>query len=381
MVRMKVPYSYLKEEFHLESPLVKDIMRDIADVVAAGDFTLGKKVTEFEEAWAQTVGTRHAVGVSNGTDAIFLILRAIGVTPDDIVVTVPNTFLATVGAILQAGAQVDFVDIGDDYNAGFFDSYKRTVFLPVHWGGCPLSWFPPSSDCPAHRVSNTEVWCIVEDACQAIGARSGERNAGAMGHAAAFSLHPLKNVNIWGDGGVVTTDDPSLAAEVRLLRNHGLEGRNTWLKPGYNMRLSTVQAVVGLHTLKYLEWITERRIENAKHYDEGLKPLSGSVLLPKRHPQARHVYHLYQFEIRADKEKRDLLIRWLNDQGVEAKMHYPMPLHFQPPLAGLGYKKGDFPRTERFCDTHVSLPVHQYLTTEQIDYTIEKIGEFCRRNA
>ena len=348
--QMHVPYTYLTTEFSPDAALGKRILAGIADEMRYGRYTLGPAVHEFEEAFAQVCQTKHAIGVGNGTDALFLIMKAMGVEPGRVIATIPVTFLATVGAIIAADGLPQFEDIPWNQR----DS-RGILSMPVHWAGEPTT-------------SNGQ---FIEDACQAIGAEVNGRRVGSLGIAAAFSLHPLKNVNVMGDGGVVTTNDDALAAEVRLLRNHGLQGRDTWIKPGYNSRLDTIQAVVGLEALKELDWVTERRIANAERYDDGLRGLA-QVAYPARLRDIRHVYHLYQVQV----ENRDELLAYLQAHGVEAKVHYPTPLHLQPALASLGYKRGDFPNAERFCDTHISLPIHQYLTEEQIDYALSCIHDF-----
>ncbi len=377
---MRVPYNYLTEEFAIQglypgkTTLAAEIFAELMLEVPKGEFTLGPAVAEFESMWAETVGTKYAIGVNSGTDALFLSLKALGIGEGDWVATVPNTFMATVGAILATGARPYFVDIGDDYLMQYptmidmiDGEYYIKAVIPVHWGGAvsPI------------RNGKHGGSAVLEDAAQAIGgiADNGMK-AGTLGKLAAFALHRLKNVNVWGDGGMITTSDEGLAQELRLLRNHGLEGRDNWVKPGYNSRLHTIQAIVGKHVLsKEFEWATKKRIDNARQYDEGLS-IPG-VIIPPRTSQ-RHVYHLYQFEVE-NRSVRQTLLQHLINAGIEAKVHYPIPLHLQPALAHLGYKRGDFPRTERFCDTHITLPVHQYLTDEQVDYVIEVIRDFFKR--
>ena len=359
---MKVPYTYLPEEFAPYGKISRDILREIEAELQQGRFTLGPAVQEFEEAFAAVCRTRYAIGVGNGTDALFLIMKAMGIDYHHRVITAPNTFVATVGAIIQAGALPSFWDIGDDYLIHGNTLQKGDWLLPVDWAGATVNLHGPA-----------RPWAI-EDACQAIGGTANGLKAGSIGIAAAFSLHPLKNVNVWGDGGVVTTSDEGLAQEIRLLRNHGLSDRDTWAKPGFNSRLDTIQAIVGLRVLADLEEVTYARIANARRYDEGLAGIE-QVTIPPRNPYTRHVYHLYQVEV----EQRDLLQKHLLEAGIEAKVHYPTPLHLQPALAYLGHRRGDFPRAERFCNTHITLPIHQYLRNDQIDYTIEAIREFYER--
>jgi len=212
---------------------------------------------------------------------------------------------------------------------------------------------------------------VVEDACQATAASIDGSPVGSWGIAAAFSLHPLKNLNVWGDGGLVGTRSEELAERLRLYRNHGLVNRDEVAVWGVNSRLDALQAVVGLRLLGDVPAITERRIANAMRYDSGLRGIDG-VEVPPRRPGVRHVYHLYI--VRA--ERRDELVRFLVDSGVEAKIHYPIPVHLQEAAEGLGYGEGDFPRAERDAKTVVTLPAHPYLNDDEIDYTIDRVRAF-----
>jgi dTDP-4-amino-4,6-dideoxygalactose transaminase len=216
---------------------------------------------------------------------------------------------------------------------------------------------------------------VVEDACQAIGAAIDGGRAGGFGAAAGFSLHPLKNLNVWGDGGVIVTDSEELRDRLRLLRNHGLRNRDEVEIFGVNSRLDTLQAIVGNHLLKDLPAITEARIRNAARLDAGLAGLAPDVELPPRPAGVRHVFHLYMVQAR----DRDGLLQHLLARGVEAKVHYPVPLHLQPAARALGYREGDFPVAERQAKRIITLPVHQHLSADQLDYTLAAIREFYRR--
>ncbi len=383
-VQMKVPYTYLAQQFGRDEYGVKrsqEILEEIENELDIGRYTLGPQVQRFEEAWAEATGAKYAVGVGNGTDAIKLSLRVVGVKGGDRVVTAPISFVATVGAILELGAIPVFSEVDDSFiatPASIFEKLNSEVkaVVPVWWAGW-MGSMPMSDETPGPRQWTIPV---VADACQAVGAQSNDVQSGAFGRLAAFSLHPLKNVNIWGDGGVITTNDEALYKELLLLRNHGLSDRDTCVTPGYNTRLDTIHAIVGYHALKDLAWVTQRRIDNAIRYDLGLLDVA-QIQIPLRDPNVKHVYHLYQFEIigadvPVEVGLRGDLVRHLNASGIEAKVHYPKPLHLMPGFDFLGYKLGDFPRAERFADTHVSLPIHQYLEDDQIDYTIEVIRDY-----
>ena len=369
---MKVPYNYLDKQFDPTSVLCRRIWSDMRDVVQAGDFTLGAAVGRFEAAFAKVCGTKHAVGVSSGTAALTLAMKAHGVGPGDEVVTVPNTFVATVGAILAVGAKPVLVDVGDDYLMDLRAASKavtdRTkLVIPVDLTGNPVR-------CGRALQGTHKGVYVLRDSCQAVGAMIGGEIAASKALASAFSLHPLKNVNVWGDGGVVVTDNDGLAEAVRLLRNHGLRGRDTVVVPGVNERLATMQAVVGLRVLETLPEITRARFQNARWYDEALRGLPG-VVVPQRPDGVLQVFHTYVICV----NQREELRAWLTEREVETKIHYPVPLHLQPGFKALGYHEGDFPIAESQARHILSLPIHQYLTEAQIGFVADSVRRFYKR--
>jgi aminotransferase EvaB len=368
---MRVPYSYLERQFAHSADA---ILADIRELVRRGDYTLGAAVAEFEARYARRLGVRHAIGVNSGTEALTLALEAVGVRPGDEVITAPNTFIATVGAIVAAGARPVFVDVNAEHNidpALIEDAVtpRTRALIPVHLSGNP-------ADMPTIvEIARRRGLAVVEDACQAFTASIEGRFVGTFGDAAAFSLHPLKPLNVWGDGGIIATDQDELADRLRLRRNHGLRNRDTVEVFGVNSRLDSLQAIVGRHLLDDIMAVTDRRIANARRLDRGLAPLSGQIAIPPRRPEVRHVYQTYVAQAR----DRDALVRFLTERGVEAKIHYPVPLHLQPAAKELGYKPGDFPVCEAQAREIVTLPAHQFLTDEEIDYVIAQIREFYTR--
>jgi dTDP-4-amino-4,6-dideoxygalactose transaminase len=366
----RVPFSYLERQF----ADVDAILDDIRTLVATGDFTLGRAVTEFETRFARQVGTRHAIGVNSGTDALILALQGLGVTPGDEVITAPNTFIATVGAIVAAGARPVFVDVDashsiDPARVEAAITPRTRALLPVHLEGNP-------ADMPAlRRIAARHGLPVLEDACQSFTAAIDGRPVGTWGDAAAFSLHPLKPVNVWGDAGIVATDSDELAEHLRLRRNHGLRDRDTVAIFGVNTRLDTLQAVVGAHVLGTVLGITETRIAHARRLDAGLRDLDGDVTVPPRRPGFRHVYQIYVVEAR----DRDSLLKYLLERGVEAKVHYPVPVHLQPAARGLGYREGAFPVCEQQARDIITLPAHQHLTHAEVDHVIEQVRRFYGR--
>ena len=364
---MKVKYSYLQDQFSDYEP----ILRMISQVVESGDYTLGDALGTFEERFAKVIGSNYAVGVNSGTDALFLSLKAADVKPGEEVITAPNTFIATVGAIIAAGAKPVFVDICDDYTIDVklleaAITPRTRAIIPVHYAGHPADMAAIMTIAERHNL------VVVEDACQAISAGIGGKCVGSFGLTGAFSLHPLKNLNVWGDGGIIVTDHEKTYRKLLLLRNHGLKNRDEVEIFGYNSRLDTIQACVGNFLINQLENIADKRIKWAQELDKGLSDLNPEVFIPKRLPDRKYVYHLYMIQV----DRRDELLSFLLANDIEAKVHYPIPLHLQRAFEVFGYKKGDFPITEKLCERIITLPVHQHLEKPHIDYMITKIREF-----
>jgi len=366
---MQVKYSYLDQQF----AEVEAYFDDLRKLVSSGEFTLGPFVEAFENKFAAYIGVKHAIGTNTGTGALILSLKAVGVGQGSEVITVANTFIATVGAIIAAGARPVFVDCDERYQIDVNKieaaiSPRTAAILPVHWAGCP-----PEMD-KILEIADRHGIPVVEDACPAVGAKINGRFAGTFGKVNAFSMHPLKPLNVWGDGGIIVTDDDKAAEFLRLYRNHGLLDRDHVEIWGVNDRLQPLQAVVGSRVLDTVEGLVEARIRNARFLDEGLKGLEPHIRPPHRPSGYREVYQLYLVTA----SRRDELVKFLIGRGVEAKVHYPIPIHLQNAARNLGYKRGDFPVCERQAQEVVTLPAHQHITEEQIEYTISIIREFYR---
>jgi dTDP-4-amino-4,6-dideoxygalactose transaminase len=366
-----VPYNYLNQQFNVDSALVGRILADIKELVRTGEFTLGPPVREFEEKFAALCGVKHAIGINSGTDALILILKALGIGPADEVITAPNSFIATANVIRFVGAKPVFVDIDDEYlldvnlvKEAFTERTK--AILPVHLTGNPVFMPGLVGSCYKDRP----LW-LIEDAAQAIDAEIWEKKVGGWGIAAGFSLHPLKNLNVWGDGGMVTTNDDRLAEKIRLMRNHGLVSRDVCAMVAGNCRLHTIQAVVALRLMPEVRAVSDKRIENAALYDSLLRNVDG-IKIPPRPAAKRQVYHTYVIQV----EKRKELQKFLTENGIETKVHYPVPIHLQKPYLELGYKKGDFPKCEAQAERILSLPIHQYLSYDQIYFAADLIRKF-----
>lgn len=364
---LKVSFSYLDRQFaDLDAYLA-----DIRALAASGEFTLGRHVQEFEERFAELCGMPYAVGVGTGTDAITMSLRALGVGPGDDVITTPSTFIATVGAIVMAGARPVFVDSEDGFviDPNKIDAAitpRTKAIVPVHYTG-------NVADMPAiMTIAERHGLHVVEDACQAIGGGIDGKPVGSWGATACFSLHPLKNLNVWGDGGVVVTRSAELAEKLRLARNHGLISRDEVAVFGGNSRLDALQAIIGKRLIGQTPFITSQRIANAQRYDKAFADLAEFIRPPQRRAGVKHVYHLYV--VRAN--RRDELLAFLVANGVEVKIHYPRPVHLQRAAAYLGYKQGDFPVSEADSQQIITLPAHQHLTDAEMKYIVEKVRAF-----
>lgn len=347
-------------------------------------FIGGQVVEDFEKVFAAFCETKYAVGVGSGTDAVRFALMASGVRPGDVVVTVPNTFIATTEAISQAGALPEFVDINErTYN---MDPEKLRQYLEKHCALSPEGKFiskrsnrPVTAVVPVHLYGQmadmdpilelTERFglIVVEDACQAHGAEYFSRKhnrwfkAGSMGRAAGFSFYPGKNLGACGEAGAITTNDPSIAAKVRMIRDHGQSKKYYHDVEGYNGRLDAIQAgILSVKVNHLAEWNTKRR-ERAETYNRLFADSRERIQVPFEPSWSRAIYHLYV--IRSN--NRDGMMAQLKEAGIGTGIHYPIPLHLQKAYQALGYKPGDFPVTERVAAEIVSLPMYPQLEVEQ----------------
>jgi len=331
----------------------------------SGRLAQGPLVRRFEEAFARYIGVREAVAVSSGTAALHVALLAHGVGPGDEVVTSPFTFVATANAVLATGARPVFADVSEeDFNldparAGECINERTRALLPVHLYGQPADMEALMALARRHGLA------LVEDACQAVGASFGGRKVGSFG-TGCFSFYATKNMTT-GEGGMITTDDPELAARARLLRDHGQRRRYVSEALGYNLRMTEVAAALGLTQLQKLDALNERRRANARYLTEHLPGATTPRELPGRH----HVYH--QYTIRAGRG-RDALLGYLRDRDVEAAVFYPLPVNKQPLYRGLGYRQR-LPVAERLSREVLSLPVHPGLSWEELDAVASAVRE------
>jgi len=363
---MIVRYSYLPQQF----TECDDLWQELKSFVSTGDFTLGEPLIQFERSFAELIGAKFAIGVNSGTDAKKLSLKALGLGLGDEVITAANTYVATVGAICELGAIPVFVDCNDTFcmDTSLVEekiNENTKALLPVHFTGYMTDMRELNKLAEKYEIP------VIEDACQSIlGAIEG-KNAGTWGIAGAFSLHPLKNLNVWSDGGVIVTNDVGLNEQLRLLRNHGLKDRDTVVTMGCNSRLDTIQAVVGNWILPKAKAISDQRIHNAEHLDNGLGKIE-QITIPARPHDLRLVYHIYIVFA----ENRDYLLQYCIDKGIEAKVHYPVPIYLQPALKSLGHKKGDFPITDGHTKKIITFPCDQHLDKAQLDYIVKTVTTF-----
>ncbi len=362
----KVRYSYLYDQFKNAD----DLWVKLKKFVSTGDFTLGNELYKFEKNFAKLIGTKYAIGVNSGTDAIKLSLKALGVKSGDEVITAANTFVATVGAICELGAKPVFIDCDDTFcmNVDLIEkkiTKKTTAIVPVHFTGYMTDMVK------LKKIGKKYKLPIVEDACQSILGSINGINAGCWGDTGAFSLHPLKNINVWSDGGIIVTNSSKLNYELRLIRNHGLIDRDTVIRNGYNSRLDTFQAVVGNWLLPKAKSIANRRIKNARYLDKHLSKIK-QITIPPRIKNYKIVFHLYIIFA----ERRDKLLKYCLDKGIEAKIHYPKSMYLQKSLKYLKHKKGDFPITDSHTKKIITFPCDQHLDNEKLNYIVSTVKNF-----
>ena len=365
--KMRIRHNYLSEQFNNS----KEIFKSINKIVKFNDFTLGRYVDFFEREFCKYQKVKYAVGVGSGTDAIFLSLKALGIKDGDEIITPTYSFYATAGAIATAGAKPIFVDIKDDLNIDEDQIEKKITkktkaIVPVHWSGriCNMK--------KILRLAKKYNLHVVEDACHAILAHDDKKKyAGNFGITGCFSMHPLKNLNVWGDGGIIATNNKKIYEKLKLMRNHGLISRDNCKIYGYNSRLDTIQAAVALKMIKQINFITNSRIKNANYLNEKLQSIK-QIKLIKEQKKYKSVYHLYQFYC----EKRNQLNNFLRSNKIDSKIHYPKPLHLHDAAKKYKYYKGQFKNAEKLSKKVISIPVHEFVSKKQLDFMINKIQKF-----
>jgi dTDP-4-amino-4,6-dideoxygalactose transaminase len=374
-----IPFVDLQAQYRA---IKREVDEAIARVVESAAFVLGREVEAFESAFAEYLGARFCVGVSNGTAAVQLAVMACGIGAGDEVIVPANTFFATAEAVSTAGATPVFVDADPvsytiDVNKIEAAITERTrAIIPVHLYGQPADL-----DAIFEIAARHGDISVIEDAAQAHGAQYKGRRVGALGRANCFSFYPGKNLGAYGEGGAVVTNDAEVARRVRLLRDHGSEQKYRHDIIGYNFRLEGIQGAVLNVKLKHLDGWNDLRRAHAARYHELLSGAhspgssnngDAALVLPQELPYARHIYHLYVVQA----EERDALQKHLGAAEIQTGIHYPVPVHLQPAYASLGHRAGDFPVAERQAARLLSLPMFPELTDEQIARVAASVQDF-----
>ncbi|WAZ19592.1 aminotransferase class V-fold PLP-dependent enzyme [Streptomyces cinnabarinus] len=354
------------------APILTPVLAEMESVLLSGEAILSPEVRRFEESFAQYIGTRHALGVNSGTDALTLALEALDIGPGDEVITVANTFHATALAITRAGATPVLVDARPDDYLMDTDALEAAVtprtraVVAVHLFGLSLDLAPVAEVCERYGIP------LVEDCAQAVGARVDGRRVGSIGAIGCFSFHPSKNLGAAGDAGLVTTDSTELAERIRGLRYFGQRQRKVHSERGHNSKLDALQAIVLHHKLPYLDGWNAARAERAARYREALRGLPVGFQTPGE----EHTYHLFQMHT----DERDGLLAHLKGRGIDAVVRYPRPIHLQPAFAGLGQGEGAFPVAEHLADHLLCLPLRPDLGERETDAVVSAVREFFGRD-
>lgn len=348
----------------------EEIQKAVIDTIESGHYILGPNVKSLEKSIADFCGVNHGIGVGNGTDALTITLRALGIGKGDEVITSPFTFFASAETPSLLGAAPVFADINPDTYCIDADKIEEKItdktkaIIPVHIFGHMCDMDRIMDIAKRHNLF------VVEDACQAIGAMYKGKRAGSFGNAACFSFYPTKNLGAYGDGGMIVTNDDKLADKIRLLRAHGSTPKYYHSVIGYNSRLDEIQAAILNVKFKYLEKWNLLRNEKAHIYNELLKDTS--LKLPFESKDVYHIYHLYIVQ----HKKREELMSYLKDNGVATAIYYPLPLHLQKVYETLGYKNGDMPVSEAASKKTFAIPLYPEITIKEQEYLAELIKRF-----
>lgn len=364
----KVPYMDLGAQ---HKPIEEEIVNAFKKNFEKNEYILGSQVELFEENFASYCGVKYAMGVNSGTSALHLALKALGIGPGDEVITTPYTFIATAWAISYVGAKPVFADIDeetfniDPYKVLEVTTHKTKAIIAVHLYGHPCDLDPLIEICDKYG------FYLIEDASQAHGARYKGLTVGAFGHVSTFSFYPAKNLGACGEAGAVVTNSKKLAAQIRLLRNHGSQKRYVHELVGYNYRMESIQGAILNVKLGYLGDWNEQRIRIAVNYNYLLKNVR-EIILPEEAPWAESVFHIYAIKY----NNRSVLCEHFRQLDIGFSLHYPVPVHLQPCYRQLGYKKGDFPRAEKAAQEVINLPIFPGMTDTQIVNVVRAIKSF-----
>lgn len=366
--KLTVPFVDFKHRYALHRD---EILPAVDEVFSSGNYILGYYVEELEKSLSKYLSCPYVLGINDGTTALILALKILNIGAGDEVIVPVNSFIASAGAVVAVGATPVFCDVRDDLNIDTDQilnhiTHKTKAIMPVHLTGRPASMNAVMSIAKQHNLF------VIEDAAQAIGAKFENQFTGTIGDIGCFSLHPLKNLYAYGDAGIITTRNESHYQKLKLLRNHGLADRDTCVQWGLNARIDSLQAKLVSVGLTHLDsWNADRR-KNAARYQNGLEKFAR---VPAESKNIFSVYHNFVIQT----NQRDALAHYLLERNIDARVHYPIPLHLQPAAKNLGYKMGDFPVAERLAVEMLSLPIYAELTDESIDYVIANIRKFFTR--
>lgn len=380
---MQVPYLDLRRQYRAIKPAIDNALHETIESCA---FVAGTKVRQFEESFARYCSVQHAIGVSCGTSALYIALKALGVGSGDIVLTVPFTFIATVEAITLTGALPAFIDIETDSYTISPSALQRYCEKRCRWSEDRKELIDTESGLrvraivPVHLygqvvdmdeimdISSRYHLFVVEDAAQAHGATYKQKKAGSLGHLGCFSFYPSKNLGAFGQGGAIVTNDGKYAERIRLFINHGQKGKYKYHSEGWNYKMDGFQAAILDVKLQHLDTWNRIRRQHAQLYSDTLRDLP-NIVLPKEKSDRQHVFHLYVIHV-SDRESFE---KHLQAASIGYTIAYPIPLHLQEAYADLRHKAGDFPNTEHAAQGVIALPIFPELTTDEIDYVCKSV--------
>jgi len=363
---MKINFVNLSRQYKEDQ---ENILKSINKVSCKGDFVLGESLNKFENKFSKFCKTKYSLGLNSGSDALFLYLKSLNLNGDDEIIIPSLSFIATAWAAGNSGAKIVFCDVGNDMNIDpkkieNLITKKTKVIIPVHLTGRICDMNTITKICKKYKI------ILLEDSAQAFGSLHYNKLAGSFGDVAAFSLHPLKLLNVMGDGGVLTTNNKKIYNDIKLLRNHGLENKDS-LVWGYNSRLDNIQAEIASIKLSKIKKRIKVNQDYANLYNLGL---TKNLTTPKIHTYEKPVFHRYIVHI--DKNKRAKFQKYLYKNNIETTINYGIPLHLQKSANYLGYKKNSLPVSEKLSKTMLSLPLYPELTLLEIEYIIEKVNRF-----
>jgi len=362
---MDISYIALKSQWKDERD---DLLPIIDRVMSSGKFVLEEECEKFEQSVAKLCGVKYVAALNSGTDALMFAMLSSGIRKGDEVITPSNSFIASTSSIVHIGAKPVFIDVLTNQNLDFSKieeliTKKTRAIMPVHLSGraCDMD--------PILEIAKKYDLLVIEDAAQSIGSRYKGIPTGSLGDIGCFSTHPLKNLNACGDGGFITTNDENIYNQIKILRNHGKKSQFLVSQFGLVSRMDNLQAAILNYRLGKIESINNKRRSNAKEY---IDRLNKDIFIPLDHDDLFNTYHSFVIQTK----NRNKLKEHLSSKGIKTAIHYPIPIHLQKASAGLGYSMGDLPVTEKQCDEILSLPIHQYLSKDDLSAVINEINSF-----